>query len=220
VVQKGLSSSKILQTLKRLYHPPRSFLNWKTPLDLLVATILSAQCTDVRVNIVTKTLFRRFRKPEEYIAVPRKKLEELVHSCGTFHAKAKYIQELCKILLAKHHGRVPRTMEELTHLPGVGRKTAAIVLYAAFHKNEGIATDTHVMRLARRLGLTRHKEQGKIEHDLMQLYPRKEWGRMNALFISHGRAVCTARNRQCGKCVFRRTCPSSLVSGNKDLAKS
>lgn len=218
-MKNGLTAQEILRTLKRLYHPPRSFLQWKTPLDLLVATILSAQCTDVRVNIVTKTLFRHFRKPEDYIAVPRKKLEVLIHSCGTFHAKAKYIQELCRILLTKHRGRVPRTMEELVHLPGVGRKTAAIVLYGAFNKNEGIATDTHVMRLARRLGLTRHKDQAKIERDLMRLFPRKEWGRMNALFISHGRAVCTARNRKCEKCAFKKRCPSSLVLGKKDLGK-
>jgi len=210
----------VLAALKRLYHPPRSFLKWKTPLDLLVATILSAQCTDKRVNIVTQSLFRKLRKPEDYLRISRKELEADIHSCGTFHMKAKHIQELCKILLAEHGGKVSRTMEELTKLPGVGRKTAAIVLYAAFGKNEGIATDTHVMRLARRLGLTRHKTQEKIERALMELYPRKEWGRMNALFISHGRAVCTAKNRQCEKCVFRKRCPSSLVMGKKDLAKS
>ncbi|MDD5751829.1 MAG: endonuclease III, partial [Candidatus Peribacteraceae bacterium] len=181
------------------------------------AAVIAPSRSDV--NIVTKTLFRHFRKPEDYIAVSRKKLEAHIHSCGTFHAKAKYIQELCKILLAKHHGRVPRTVDELVHLPGVGRKTAAIVLYGAFNKNEGIATDTHVMRLARRLGLTRHKDQKKIERDLMELFPRKEWGRMNALFISHGRAVCTARNRKCEKCTFKKRCPSSLMLGKKDLGK-
>ncbi|MDD5623689.1 MAG: endonuclease III [Candidatus Peribacteraceae bacterium] len=215
----SLTPRAVLTSLKRLSHPPRSFLHWKTPLDLLVATILSAQCTDKRVNIVTKTLFRKLRKPADYVRLPRLELERLIHSCGTFRMKAKHIQELCRILLAEHGGRVPRTMEELTRLPGVGRKTAAIVLYGAFNKNEGIATDTHVMRLARRLGLTRQRVQGKIEHDLMQLFPRKEWGRMNALFISHGRAVCTARNRQCGKCVFWRSCPSSFVRGKRDLAE-
>ncbi|MDD4627843.1 MAG: endonuclease III [Candidatus Peribacteraceae bacterium] len=216
----GLRPEIILQALKRLYRPPRSFLNWKTPLDLLVATILSAQCTDKRVNIVTQSLFKKLRNPQDYVRIPRRELEQVIHSCGTFRAKARYIQELCRILLEKHQGKVPRTMEELVHLPGVGRKTAAIVLYGAFNKNEGIATDTHVMRLARRLGLTRHKTQGKIERDLMEFYPRKEWGRMNALFISHGRAVCTAKNRQCEKCVFRKQCPSSLEMGKGDLSRS
>jgi len=219
-VQSRLASQDVLRTLKRLYRPPRSFLHWKTPLDLLIATLLSAQCTDVRVNIVTRTLFRKFRTPQDYVAVSRKELERLIHSCGTFHAKAKYIQQLCHILTEKHHGKVPRTMEELIRLPGVGRKTAAIVLYGAFNKNEGIATDTHVMRLARRLGLSRHKDQAKIERDLMRLFPRREWGRMNALFISHGRAVCMAKNRQCEECVFRNKCLSSLILGKRDLAKS
>lgn len=214
-----LSGQDVLRSLKRLYRPPRSFLLWKTPLDLLIATILSARCTDAQVNRVTPALFARCRTAKDYIALPRRNLERLIHSCGTFHSKAKYIHALCRTLIAEHDGAVPSTMEDLVRLPGVGRKTAAIVLYGAFGKNEGIAVDTHVMRLARRLRLTRHHAQGKIEGDLMKRFPRKEWGRMNALFISHGRAVCTAINRKCGACVFQRKCPSSLVLGKRDLAQ-
>ena len=209
----------VLRALKKLYRPPRSFLRWRTPLDLLVATVLSARCTDAQVNRVTPTLFARCRTVQDYVELPRKELERLIHSCGTFHSKATYIHGLCGKIREEHRGRVPRTMEALTALPGVGRKTAAIVLYGAFGLNEGIATDTHVMRLALRLGLSKHHAQEKIEHDLMKLFPRKEWGRMNALFISHGRAVCTARNRKCERCVFQRGCPSSISMGKGDRAE-
>ncbi|MFH1444856.1 MAG: endonuclease III [Candidatus Peregrinibacteria bacterium] len=214
-----LSAQRILQELKRLYRPPKSFLKWCTPLDLLIATILSARCTDAQVNRTTPVLFARCRTPNDYLSLSRRELERLVHSCGTFRAKARYIQELCRILLKKYHGRVPWTMEELICLPGVGRKTAAIVLHGAFGKNEGIAVDTHVFRVARRFGLSRGRTPERVERDLMKLFPRKEWGRINALFISHGRAVCTGQRRKCEKCMFRRMCPSSLVTEKKDLAK-
>jgi len=206
----ALSAMEVLRGLKRLYRPPKSFLHWRTPLDLLVATILSARCTDAQVNRMTPELFKRCRTAGDYLRLSRRELEKLIHSCGTFHSKAKYIHTLCRQLLSEHGGSVPQTMEALTALPGVGRKTACIVLYGAFGKNEGIAVDTHVFRVARRLGLSRGKTPERVERDLMKIFPRSEWGRINALFISHGRAVCTAVNRKCGACVFRHKCPSSL----------
>jgi endonuclease-3 len=214
-----LTAKDVISTLEKIYSPPRTFLHWKTPLDLLVATILSAQCTDDRVNIVTKTLFRNCRTPEDYLAVRRTALERDIHSCGTYRVKAKYVQELSEILLKDFHGKVPDTMEGLLILPGVGRKTAIIVLYAAFGKEEGIAVDTHVKRLALRLGLTRHRTPEKIELDLQKQTPRGKWGALNTLLISLGRAVCTARNRKCGACVFRDSCPSSLEAGRSDRAE-
>jgi len=206
-----LTASYVLSELAKLYKPPRSFLDWKTPLDLTVATILSAQCTDVRVNIVTKKLFRSCRTAKSYAQMSREELEELIHSCGTFRMKAKHIQELCVLLLERHGGKVPQTMKELVALPGIGKKTAAIILYAAFKQNAGVAVDTHVQRLARRLGLTKEKYPDKISLDLEKQVPRRQWGRLNTLIISHGRAVCTARNPKCEKCVFRKDCPSSLA---------
>lgn len=208
-----------MQELKKLYHPPRSFLHWNTPFELLVATVLSAQCTDERVNTVTKTLFSTYSRPQDFLDLPRKELEFLIHSCGTFRVKAKYVHEISRKLVEQFGGEVPGTMEELLRLPGVGRKTAAIILYAAFGKVEGIAVDTHVFRLARRLQLSRGRTAEQVERDLMRQFPQKEWGKINALFISHGRAVCTARNRKCEKCVFRKRCPSSTVMGRRDLAQ-
>lgn len=215
----GISAGAVMTELERLYHPPKSFLKWKTPLDLLVATILSAQCTDIRVNMVTKELFKKLRKAQDYMNIPQRELEKIIRPCGTFRNKAKHIKGLSKILVEKHCGRVPKTMEELVELPGVGRKTAAIVLYAAFGKIEGIAVDTHVMRLAQRLGLTKEKTPQKIEKDLMKKIPKSKWGKINPLLISHGRRVCMARNKKCGECVFKNRCPSSKVHRRKDLAR-
>lgn len=208
-----------LKTLRETYKPPRTFLHFRTPLDLLVATILSAQCTDKRVNIVTQTLYRKYQTPQDYVNVSRQELEDDIHSCGTYRNKARYLQEMCGMLIDKHQGHVPQTMEELTELPGVGRKTAAIILWACFGKNEGIAVDTHVLRVSKRLGLTTHTEQGKVERDLMKGLPSKDWGYLTTLLISHGRAVCTARNRACDKCVFQKDCPSSRTRNLPDLAK-
>ena len=220
IVQKNIvRAATILRALEKLYSPPRTFLTWKTPLDLLVATILSAQCTDARVNIVVKTIYKKYRTPEEYVAVSRQELERDIHSCGTYRNKARFIQEMCQRLIDHHGGKVPQTMDELTALQGVGRKTASIILWACFGKNEGIAVDTHVIRVSQRLGLSRHKDPKRIELDLMKAVPKKKWGELTTLIISHGRAVCTARKRQCGKCVFKKKCPSSLVIRKKGLAK-
>lgn len=210
----------VFRTLRTLYRPPATFLSFRTPLDLLVATVLSAQCTDVRVNFVTKTtLYPKYRTARDYLGVSRQELERDIRTCGFYRTKAKHIQGMCRLLVARFHGKVPQTMEELLQLPGVGRKTAAVILAAAFGKNEGIACDTHVIRLSRRLGLTRHRDPQKIERDLMALLPRRQWGEVNPLFISHGRAICTAKGRRCGQCEFREQCPSSLVMDHPDLAK-
>ncbi len=214
-----LTASTVLRQLEKIHEPPRTFLAWRTPLDLLVATILSAQCTDARVNIVTRTLYKKYHRPEDYVRVPRKELEDDIHSCGTYRNKARFIQEMAQALIDHHHGEVPQTMEELVELQGVGRKTASIILWACFGKNEGIAVDTHVIRVAQRLGLTKHSDPKRIELDLMQALPKERWGELTTLIITHGRAVCTARNRQCEKCVFQKECPSSLVMGRPDRAK-
>ncbi len=211
---------RVLLELRKLYHPPKTFLHFRTPLDLLIATILSAQCTDVRVNLVTRTiLYPKYRTARDYLDVSRRGLERDIQTCGFYRTKAKNIQKMCQLLVTRFRGKVPQTVEELTELPGVGRKTAAIILSAAFGKNEGIACDTHVIRLSQRLGLTRHHDPKKIEIDLMRLLPRRQWGVINPLLISHGRAVCTARSRKCDLCVFQKECPSSLTMERKDLAQ-
>lgn len=216
----GIPLADVLKTLDRLYDPPKTFLHYRTPLDLLVAVILSAQCTDARVNIVTETiLYPKYKTAQDYLDVSRPELERDIHSCGTFRMKAKSIQETCAVLVAKHGGDVPDTMDELLELRGVGRKTASVILSAAFGKNVGIAVDTHVQRLAQRLGLSTHHDPKKIELDLMEAAPAKRWRDVTVLLISHGRAVCVARGRKCGACVFKDRCPSSLVLGKKDLAK-
>ncbi|MDB4978807.1 MAG: DNA-(apurinic or apyrimidinic site) lyase/endonuclease [Candidatus Peribacteria bacterium] len=218
MAQSPLSMDTILATLHGMYKPPRSFLDWQNPLELLVATVLSAQCTDARVNIVTKTLFEKYKTPEDYANADILQLQQDIRSCGHYIHKATFINRTAQILLKKYNGRVPDTMEELIELPGVGRKTAAVVLHAAFDKREGIAVDTHVLRLSRRLGLTREKTPQRIEIDLMRQTLHEEWGNLNTLFISHGRAVCVARNRKCGQCVFQNACPSSRTKGKPDLA--
>src|SRR3989338_486352 len=190
-----------------MYKPPRSFLRWRTPLELLVATVLSARCTDAQVNRTTAALFRKYRKAEDYCAAKRRDIERAIRSCGTYRVKAKHVQGLCQVLLERHGGRVPCSMAKLLELPGVGRKTAAIVLSVAFERQEGIAVDTHVFRLARRLGLSKANTQGGVEKDLMGAIPRERWGEVNALFISHGRFVCAARRPKCGRCVLGNGCP-------------
>lgn len=187
--------------LSELYPDAGCTLHWRTPLDLLVATILSAQCTDKRVNLVTAKLFRKYRRPEDYVSVPRTTLEQDIHSCGTFRTKARAIQETCRVLIRDFGGKVPRTMPEMLTLRGVGRKTASVVLSTAFGINEGIAVDTHVLRVSRRLGLTKARTQAKIEADLMQKFPRKDWAKVSHLLIAHGRTACTARMTCNGRCL-------------------
>lgn len=208
---KAVPVSIVLKKLKKLYPHAGCTLDYTTPLDLLVATILSAQCTDARVNIVTKKLFKKYGSPQDYLAVPSTELEQDIFSCGTYRAKAKSIRESCQTILEKFSGQVPQTMEEMLMLRGVGRKTAAVVLGTVYGVIEGIPVDTHVTRVSKRLGLTRHTEQRKIELDLMRHTPRGEWMNLSHLLIAHGRATCIARRPKCEECVFKMECPSSLV---------
>jgi endonuclease-3 len=212
--------TRVLATLEGLYHPPESFLTYSSPFELLVATILSAQCTDVRVNIITETLFKKYRTPEEYLRVPAAELRDDIRTCSYFNAKARYLRGVARDIIKKHGGKVPSTMEGLLALPGVGRKTAAIILHVAFGKSEGIAVDTHVFRVVRRLGLSRGRTPEKVELDLMKAAPPEKWGELNPLLISFGRDTCTARDRRCGRCPFVEGCPSSKVKGREDLAKN
>jgi endonuclease-3 len=200
---------KILSILKKTYPAAKCSLDHTSPLELLVATILSAQCTDERVNIVTRTLFAKYRSAKDYAAVPQEELEQDIQSTGFYRNKAKSIRAMAAALVEQHNGQVPQTMEELTHLAGVGRKTANVVLGNAFGQNVGIVVDTHVTRLSERLGLTKHSDAVKIEQDLMQIVPRDDWTLWSHLMIHHGRAICQARKPKCTQCPIRARCPSS-----------
>jgi len=200
---------EILIRLKRHYPNSTCALHYQTPLQLLVATILSAQCTDERVNQVTPELFRRFPDAQALAAAPREEIEALIHSTGFYRNKAKHIQEACRKILRDFGGQVPRTMPELLTLPGVARKTANVVLAHAFGVNAGVTVDTHVKRLSRRLGLTEHEDPVRIEKDLMQLLPQADWENWSIRLIDHGRAVCTARKPLCEQCFLADLCPSA-----------
>jgi len=202
-------TANIIATLRKTFPNARTALNYSSPLELLVATILSAQCTDKRVNIVTKDLFRKYRTPEDYAKARQATLENQIRSTGFYRNKAKSIRESCAKILADFDGKVPRTMDEMLALPGVARKTANVVLGSAFGVNEGIAVDTHVKRLAGRLRLSRHKLPHKIERDLMDLAPRKDWAMFSHLLIWHGRTYCTARKPNCTDCPVSDLCPSA-----------
>src|SRR3989344_4937274 len=185
----GIPLATVLTTLSKLYKPPKTFLHYRTPVDLLVAVILSAQCTDARVNVVTETiLYPKYKTPEDYLRVSLEALEDDIHSCGTYHMKAKSIRGMCQMLMEKHDGRVPDTMEALLELPGVGRKTASVILSAVFNKNLGIAVDTHVQRLSQRLGLSTYSDPKRIELDLIAQAPKdnRRWREITTLLISHG----------------------------------
>jgi len=202
---------RILALLQKAYPQPKIALDFRTPLEILVATILSAQCTDARVNMVTPALFRTYRRPQDYATADVKKFEEAIRSTGFYRNKAKNIIAAATRIVADFGGRVPQTMEELVTLPGVARKTANCVLHSAFGKNVGIAVDTHVLRVSRRLGLTRHEDPVKVEQDLMRLCDRRQWGALSLRLIQHGRRVCAARAPKCPACVLTALCPSSTV---------
>lgn len=201
----------IIQRLKRHYPDAHCALDHGNALELLLATILSAQCTDERVNLVTKHLFRRFHSAADYASAPRSELEEMVRSTGFFRAKAKSIQTTAQELVQHYNGEVPREMDQLTALPGVGRKTANVVLGNAFGVISGIVVDTHVKRLAYRMGLTRAKAPEKVELDLQKVIPRKDWILLSHLLITHGRKICKARKPDCGKCFLAEVCPKKLT---------
>jgi endonuclease-3 len=199
----------VILLLKRKYPDARCTLDFETPHQLLVATVLSAQCTDERVNIVTKDLFKRYRRPKDFAEADIRELERDIRSAGFFRNKAKSIKESARLITNHHGGRIPRSMSELVRLPGVGRKTASVILGTAFGKAEGIAVDTHVMRLSRRLGLSGQKDAARIEKDLMRIVPRDDWIIFSHLLISHGRAVCHARKPECKSCILRELCPAA-----------
>jgi endonuclease III len=201
----------VIRKLKRTYPDAKCSLNHTNPLQLLVATILSAQCTDARVNLVTKDLFKKYRTARDYANADPDQFAEEIKSTGFFRNKTKSILGMGQALVERHRGQVPRTMKELTALPGVGRKTANVVLGNAFGIDEGIVVDTHVTRIANRLKLTRHRDATKIELDLMKIVPRKEWTLFPHLMIHHGRALCKARLPLCEACPIQTLCPSSRV---------
>jgi endonuclease-3 len=210
-------TKKIIALLKKEYPDAQTALNHTNAFELLIATILSAQCTDVRVNIVTADLFRKYRSPKEYLEVPVEELDHDLRSINFHFSKARNIQKTCAILIEKFGGEVPQTMEEIITLPGAARKTANVVLGNAFGIAAGFVVDTHVMRLTQRLGLTRHTTPEKIEQDMMALAPKKDWIMLPHWLIYHGRQVCKARNPQCQNCVLEKLCPSSRLKGDVDL---
>jgi endonuclease-3 len=207
----GEYAKEILSRLKREYPDARTELDYETPLQLLMATILSAQCTDKRVNMVTPLLFKTFPTAAALADSPQEKLEEIIKSTGFFRNKSKSLIGLGKALVERHGGQVPDSMEALVELPGVGRKTANVLLGNAFRKNEGVVVDTHVGRLSLRLGLTKQTDPVKVEQDLMPLFPREDWALLAHLLIFHGRRVCFARSPNCEMCVLNDICPSSTV---------
>jgi endonuclease III len=202
---------EVIRRLKRAYPDAKCSLNHSNPFELLVATILSAQCTDERVNIVTADLFRKYKKPEDYLKVSPRELEKDIQSTGFFRNKTKSIQGTSKVLTEQYGGVVPHTMEELLELPGVARKTANVVLGNAFEIKAGVVVDTHVTRLSHRLDFTQQKTAEKIEQDLIPLVPKKDWVIFPHLLIAHGRKICKARNPLCDQCPVEKQCPSSFL---------
>lgn len=211
--QAGLRerAQRLFKVLQCTYPAARCELDYSNPLELLVATILSAQCTDKQVNLVTRDLFKEFTRAEDYANAPIEHLSKRIQRLGFFRAKARHIQACCRKLVERHAGEVPKTMMELTDLDGVGRKTANVVLGNAFGLNEGVVVDTHVLRLSRRLGLSRHQAPEKVERDLMSLFARDQWTLLSHLLIWHGRRRCKARRPECVQCELAADCPRQGV---------
>jgi len=202
---------RIIRRLRKEYPDAKCSLNHSNPLQLLIATILSAQCTDERVNIVTADLFRKYSSCQDYVNADRAELEQDIRSTGFFRNKTKSIQGACRVIQEQYGGVVPSTIDELLSLPGVARKTANVVLGNAFDIASGIVVDTHVSRLSQRLGLTKNTHPEKIERDLIEIVPRKDWIDFSHLLIYHGRKICKARAPECDRCVVEQDCPSSLL---------
>jgi len=203
---------EIIDLLEKVHPDAKLALKWSNPLELLVATILSAQCTDERVNMVTEHLFKKYRTAEDYANANLEEFEKDIKSISFYRSKAKNIKRACQILVEKYNSEVPKTMEDLLSLPGVARKTANVVLSNAYGILEGIIVDTHVSRVSGRLGLTYETDPEKIEKDLMEIVPREKWLRFADLLIFHGRRICTARNPKCNECILNRICPSANIS--------
>ena len=202
-----MSATTILKRLKRHYHWSGPFLKFDNPLQSLVATILSAQCTDARVNMVTPGLFKKYKKPADFLAVEAEELEEDIRTTGFFRNKARNIRGACAAVTERFGGRVPKTMDEMLTLPGVGRKTANCVLTQAYGVVEGVIVDTHVLRLALRLGLSKETDAEKVEADLMKKFKRDDWYAVSTLLILHGRTLCMARKPSCPECFLADLCP-------------
>lgn len=216
-MDNGKRVREIIRRLQREYPDAKCALNHSNPFELLIATILSAQCTDERVNKVTAELFRKYRGPADFAAVRQEELERDIHSTGFYRNKAKNIIAASRLILERFNGQVPSKMEDLLTLPGVARKTANVVLGCAYGIAEGIVVDTHVSRLSQRLGLTENTAPEKIEKDLMQIIPKRHWVMFSHWLIFHGRKVCKARNPDCGGCVLADLCPSySVFMAGKD----
>ncbi len=207
-MNKKVHIKQILDILTPLYPAPTTELTHKTPFHLLIATILSAQCTDTCVNKVTKNLFRKYKTPIDFANADQKTLEQLIHSTGFYRNKSKHIIASSKIITEKYSAQVPQTMKDLITLPGVARKTANVVLSEAYSINEGIAVDTHVARLTQRLGLSQEKDPKNIEKDLMKITPQTQWRTLSNLLIFHGRKTCHARNPKCPACTLNKICPA------------
>ena len=204
-------ASRIYERLSAAYPDAHCALDFTTPFQLLVATILSAQCTDKRVNMVTPVLFKRYPTPKDLAGAKTEELEEIIKSTGFFRNKAKSLIGMSTAVAEEHGGVIPDAMDQLVKLPGVGRKTANVILGNAFNKNEGVVVDTHVSRLSHRLGLTKETDAVKIENDLIPLFPRERWTMLSHLLIEHGRQVCDAKRPKCEICTLNDICPSSLV---------
>jgi endonuclease-3 len=200
----------VIELLEKQYPFAQTALHYSTPLEMLVATMLSAQTTDETVNKVTLTLFKKYHTPEDYVNVDIKELEQDIHSTGFYHNKARNLKKCCQMLVEKYHSQVPKTMKDLLELPGVARKTANIVLYNSFGIIDGIAVDTHVRRLSQRLGLSEHDDPKKIEQDLMQITPKEKWMKVTDLLIFHGRQICIAQKPKCGACFLNKICPCAF----------
>lgn len=205
-------AAKVYERLLKEYPDAKVSLDFENPLQLLVATILAAQCTDVRVNVVTKDLFKKYKHAGDYVAVPQQELAKDIMQCGFFNQKAKSIQKSCEILLRDYEGKVPGTMEELVALPGVGRKTANVILGACFN-TPGIIVDTHVRRVSGRLGFTKNTDPPKIEQDLMKVVPQDKWTMFSHLLVFHGRNICVARVPKCPICPVNDLCPYPKKTG-------
>jgi endonuclease III len=203
------SAPEVVVRLKSEFPDARTELDWRNPLELLVATMLSAQSTDVQVNRVTQSLFSKYRTAEDYAESPPGELEEDIRTTGFYRNKARSLRNMASALVEEHEGEVPRTMRELVALPGVGRKTANVVLGNAFGVDEGIVVDTHVRRVSGRLGITENRDPGKIERDLMQVVPKRDWTVFSHILILHGRRTCKARKPDCPNCVLNDICPSA-----------
>jgi endonuclease-3 len=202
---------KVIELLEKEYPYAKIALHYSNPLELLVATILSAQSTDETINKVTKELFKKYTKPADYANSNLKELEQDIRSTGFYHNKAKNLKNSAKMLVEEYNSKVPKAMEELTKLPGVARKTANIVLNNAYGVIAGVAVDTHVRRLSQRIGLTKNRDPNKIEKDLMSIIPKDKWMRITDLLIFHGRRVCTAKKPNCTECALNKICPSAFT---------